>query len=296
MHSTTRQLFKSKTTKDSLILVLLLSLIFITKTYAEEKKSFELPRINVIPIQDSQSKRQYELYIKLPEDYSQNNDKKYPVIYFTDAVWHIELLSAATAFLMEDVILVGISWQKNIEQDLEQEYGAHASRFTDYSFWKKSNPEHPKLQFGQANNHLTFIRNDVFTYIENTYRTDPNNRSYFGYSLGGLFGAYTLLTQPDTYKNYILGSPSVQLLTEGESKVEPKNNNLNANVLITHGDLEKESGEHIKAFVASLKKGNRKNLSIKYVVIEGDHQTAFPLTGIRSVTWLSELKREESKQ
>ena len=185
-------------TKKNSILVFLFLLPFIN-VEASEPKSLELPAIQVIPIIDTQSDRQYELYIKLPEDYAKNKDKTYPVIYFTDALWHVELLSAATEYIMEDVILVGISWQKDIAEDLKQEYGAHVSRFGDYSFKKISNPKHPKIKFGQATNHLAFIRKDVFKYVEENYRTEPNNRSYFGFSAGGLFGTYVLMAQPDTF-------------------------------------------------------------------------------------------------
>lgn len=280
-------------------LLILTSLISLNLVFAQENSTndsqtvdisnLELPRIQVVPIKDTKADRQYELYIKLPEEYSEKNDINYPVIYFTDAMWHIELLSAATEYIIEDVILVGISWQKDIHEDLKQEYGAHASRFSDYSFWKKSNPKHPKLKFGQANNHLAFIRNDVFKYIENNYRTNPNNRSYFGYSLGGLFGAYILLAEPDTYKNYILGSPSVRLLTDDETKIEFKNKKINANVFISHGNLEKGLDEHIKTFVNFLKKRGNENLLIKHASMEGDHQTAFPMTGVQSMNWLSDL-------
>ena len=74
--------------------------------------NFELPKIQVVPITDTNANRQYELYIKLPEAYSENNDKSYPVIYTTDAMWHMEMLSGSTEYMLEDVILVGISWQK----------------------------------------------------------------------------------------------------------------------------------------------------------------------------------------
>ncbi len=257
-----------------------------------EPSYLQLPRIQVIPIQDTKANRQYELYVKLPEEYSENNDIKYPVIYYTDAMWHIELLSAATEYIMGDVILVGISWQKDINEDVKQEYGAHASRFRDYSFWKKTNPKHPKIKFGQADHHLTFMRDEVFEFIENTYRTDPTNRSYFGYSLGGLFGAYTLLTAPDTFKNYILGSPSVQLLADDGTKIEFKNKKINANVFITSGNLEKGLDEQIKAFIQFLEKRGNEDLLIKHALILGDHQTAFPMMGVRSVNWLSDLLKK----
>lgn len=34
-------------------------------------------------------------------------------------------------------------------------------------------------------------------------------RIYAGHSLGGLFGCYTLFTQPDTFSGYVIGSPSL---------------------------------------------------------------------------------------
>lgn len=37
---------------------------------------------------------------------------------------------------------------------------------------------------------------------------------------------------------------------------------------------------------------NDNSLSIESVVVEGNHETAFPMTGVRSVTWLSGLIKE----
>ena len=277
----------------SLLLAFMFLLPFIG-VEASEQKAYEMPRTQVIPIQDTQSSRQYELYIKLPEDYEKNSDKKYPVIYFTDAVWHIDILSAATAYLMEDVILVGISWQKDISETLRKEKGAHVSRHRDYSIRESSNPERQaKYQFGQASKHLNFIRNNVIKTIEKNYRTIPDKRTYFGYSAGGKFGAYILLSQPDTFKNYILGSPSlwrdIPYLSELESNAALKQKGLNANVFISYGTLEKKLGERVEEFITLLKNKNDKSLSLKHEVIEGTHGTAFPLTGVRSVTWLSTL-------
>ena len=260
-----------------------------------ESTYLELPRIQVIPIGDTKNDRQYELYIKLPEGYSENTDMKYPVLYYADAMWHVEILSGAAEFLMENAILVGISWQKDINEDLKKEVGAHVSRYRDYTIIASSNPERQaKYQFGQASNHLTFIRNDVIKYIENNYRTDPDRRSYFGYSASGLFGAYILLAQSDTFKNYILGSPSlggdIPFLSELESALNGKG--LSANVFISYGSLEKELGGHAEQFITMLKNRNDASLILEHVVIEGSHQTAFPMTAVRGVHWLSGFTKE----
>ncbi len=284
--------------KKSLILVFMFLLPFIG-TEASEQKSYEMTGTQVLPIQDTQSSRQYELYIKLPENYGKNNDKKYPVIYFTDADMHIELLSGSTSFLMEEVILVGISYQKDIKEDLKKEVGAYVSRFRDYSISKSSNPERQaKYQFGQASNHLAFIRNDVFKFIESNYQTDPSSRTYFGFSLGGLFGAYTLMTQPDTFKNYILGSPSlwrdIPLLFSLENAAL-KSKASAINLFISNGELEKELSTQVKDFVAKLKNKKYEGLSsINHVVIESSgHSDSFPMVGVRSVKWLSSLTKDE---
>ncbi len=264
----------------------------------EEGTSLVLPQIQVIPIKDTKTERNYELYIELPEDYSENTNKTYPVLYYTDAMWHLEILSTCQEYILENVILVGISWQLDIKEDLKKERGAHVSRFRDYSISKHSNPEiQAKYQFGQAKTHLDFIRDDVIKYVDNTYRTDPNSRTYFGYSLSGEFGAYILMAQPDTFNNYIIGSPTVKdevdYLSELNTKFGPfeasnRNSSLKANVFIAYGSLEEEI-EPIEAFIKLLKDRRDDGLSVLKEVIEGNHGTAFPTTAIRSATWLSSM-------
>ncbi|TVZ14336.1 serine hydrolase [Maribacter sp. MAR_2009_72] len=264
-----------------------------------ETSSFIVPQIQVVPIKDTQTEKNYELYIELPEDYAENPNKSYPVLYYTDAMWHLEMLSGVSEYMLEDVILVGISWQLDINEDLKKEVGAHVSRYRDYSILESNKPEiQAKYQMGQANKHLDFIRNDVIKYINNMYRTDTNSRSYFGYSMGGKFGAYILMSQPDTFNNYILGSPGIKnelaYLSELNSKFGPyeasnKSSSLKANVFISHGSLEDKMVEPIEEFVSLLNDRRDGGLSVHKEVIDGNHQTAFPMTAVRSVAWLSSL-------
>jgi len=264
----------------------------------------ELSHTQVIPIKDTKTGRNYELYLKLPENYSEDSVQKYPVIYYTDAMWHVEILSSSTEFMLEDVILVGISWQIDINEDLKKEAGDHVSRYRDYSISKSNNTEYQtKYQFGQASTHLDFIRNDVIRYIDNNYRTDTDSRTYFGYSLSGEFGAYILLTKPETFDNYIIGSPSIKnevpLLSElntafGSFESTDRNSSLNANVFIAHGSLEKEAAEPIDSLIDILNRRRDDGLSLQKKVIEGDHSSAFPMTAVRSIAWLSKALDHKS--
>ena len=281
--------------KSFFLIILLLPFLTVQASEINETSDFTLPKIQVLPIKDTQADRQYELYIKLPEGYSKHKEKIYPVIYLTDALWQIELLSGATDFLMEDVILVGISWQKDNNEALMKEKGEHVSRNRDYSISKSSNPEvQAKYQLGQASNHLTFIRKNVIKTIEKNYRTDPDNRTYFGFSSGGRFGAYILMAQPDTFKNYILGSPSlwrdIPVLFSLENTAL-KSKALAINLFISYGELEEKLSPHIEDFVTKLKNKKFKGLSsIEHVVIESSgHSDSFPMLGVRSVKWLSNL-------
>lgn len=284
---------KNENMKRFNLFTLVCGLMAVT-AFAQESvsKALELPRIQVVPITDAANDRQYELYIKLPEGYTDTTSIKHPVIYYTDAMWHVEILSGSAEYLTEEAILVGISWQKDIKGELGA-LGAHASRYRDYSIKESSNPEQQaKYQRGQASNHLTFIRTDVIKYVEDNYRTDPDNRSYFGYSMGGKFGAYILLSQPETFKNYILGSPGLNIPDFADLSAKATND-LNANVFISYGSLEKELGGYAEEFISILKSKNDKSLSLQHVVIEGSHQTAFPMTAVRGVTWLAKLVKED---
>lgn len=265
--------------------------------YAAELAALTLPRVHVQPITATQSNKRYELYIKLPENYSEHPEKIYPVIYFTDALWHVEILSGATEFMMDEVILVGISWQKDIAEDLQQQYGAHASRYGDYSFKKITVAAHPKIEFGQADRHLAFIRDDVFKHVEGHYRTQPANRTYFGFSAGGGFGTYVLMAQPDTFKNYILGSPSVG--NDASALFDLANPALSShaaaiNIFISYGELEKEASSRIDAFIREFKSKDYDGVSsLKHIVVESaGHSDSFPLMGVQSITWLANLQNQ----
>lgn len=264
-----------------------------TEIGAREQRPYEIPRTKVAPIRDSKTDRQYELYIKLPERYADNTDTEYPVIYTTDAVWHFDMLSGATEYLMSDVILVGISWQKGLEDERE-----FVSRFRDYTVVKSETAEVPT---GEAGNHLSFIRDDVIKYVENTYRTNPDERTYFGYSLGGAFGAYVLLAEPDTFKNYILGSPalgerSAEYIDELEANTAPQQQELNANVFVSIGELEESEMELTENLLSVLQRRSQSGLMITglEIIEDSDHGGAFPQTVIRSVKWLSQLNGEGS--
>lgn len=251
-----------------------------------QAKPLQIPAIQVVSIEDSATSRDYELYIKLPEKYDPNGDKTHPVIYIADALWHMEIISGSIKYLIKDAILVGVSWEKGIpiQQSRMRDYMPNKYTGADY--------KHPT---GKAYEHLAFFQNNVFKYVESEYKVDPTRRSYFGYSASGTFGSYILLTQPNTFKNYIIGSPATlfgEYFTheyEPISKTIPES--LDANVFVSVGSDESPKYiEHAISLVRFLKSRKASKSQVELRVIESaDHGSAFPASAMQSLYWLAKI-------
>ena len=73
--------------------------------------------------------------------------------------------------------------------------------------------------------------------------------TYFGHSLGGLFGTYALLTAPTTFDCYILSSPSLWWDDEAIFDIERaafQQNGLRSKVYFGIGSLETDAGRRIE--------------------------------------------------
>lgn len=242
--------------------------------------------IEVAPIVETSTNRNFELYIKLPENYEADGDKTYPVIYIADALWHIEIISGTTPHLLKDAILVGVSWEKGKpeQQSRMRDYMPNAYAGKDYD-----------LPTGMAKEHMIFWANDVFNYIENNYQADPLNRTYFGYSVSATFGSYILLTKPNMFKNYILGSPETlfndHLVHEYEPIAPKIPQTINANVFISVGAIESlDRINHAASLAQYLTAKMQTSFRLNFTVFEeANHSTAFPIFAVKSLYWLAEI-------
>ncbi len=99
---------------------------------------------------------------------------------------------------------------------------------------------------GGAKEFLEFIRQELIPFIDNNYPTLKGDRAINGHSFGGLFGLYVLFNKPDTFNNYIIGSPGIAwgneyILKQAETFVA-QNDSLKAKIYMAAGSLE-ETGE-----------------------------------------------------
>ena len=76
------------------------------------------------------------------------------------------------------------------------------------------------IQTGGASKFLKFILDEFIPHISSNYLTDPVERVFYGYSLGGLFGPYTLFHSPETLSKFLIGNLSIQYKNGGIYKSE----------------------------------------------------------------------------
>ena len=89
---------------------------------------------------------------------------------------------------------------------------------------------------------LRFLTQELKPEPETRYAIDADDATFFGSSLGGLFGAWTLLTSPTTFQRYILASPAITWNDEEvwrwEQVCADTRTDLPATVFLSAGELQ----------------------------------------------------------
>ena len=100
--------------KCFLLSFLLLASPAFAQAEAPAPKRYELPNTQVLGIHSERLGRDYELYVWLPPSYASSPDRRYPVIFTTDAPQSFPLMTGLHRRLrasergMQDAIIVGL--------------------------------------------------------------------------------------------------------------------------------------------------------------------------------------------
>jgi predicted alpha/beta superfamily hydrolase len=180
--------------------------------------------------------QEYELQIMLPAGYAGSN-QTYPVLYLMDAQWDFSLATALYGQQYYDgfipsMIIVGVTWGGiNPNPD--------SLRARDYT------PTNEKRlsQSGGADQFLSFMKQELFPYIEKNYRAEKHDRTLMGCSLGGLFTLYALFTQPGLFQRYLAASPAFgwdnEILYQYEKNYAANKSNPPAKLFMCMGGVER---------------------------------------------------------
>jgi hypothetical protein len=155
------------------------------------------------------------IWIRVPASYNEQNEaiQSYPVMYVLDGKTAFFPITGVVSFMSEkdhvnyqipEMIIVGVDTEKRF-RDL-----------TPNASTKQPNGDEAKTpeqklmmqESGGGETFLKFLQEEVFTYVEKNYRTNPY-RIYVGHSLGGLTATYTFLKHPDLFNAAISIDPSL---------------------------------------------------------------------------------------
>ena len=179
--------------------------------------------------------QEYQLHIMLPGGYA-NSNKVYPVVYLMDSQWDFPLMAALYGQQYYDgfippMIIVGVTWG-GIKPNPD------SLRARDYTPTNvKGTP-----QSGGADKFLSFMKEELFPFVEKNYRVNKQDRTLVGCSLGGLFTMYALFTHPEMFQRYVAASPAFrwdnEVLYQYEKKYAANKSNPAAKLFMCIGGVE----------------------------------------------------------
>ncbi|WP_217876444.1 alpha/beta hydrolase [Pseudoalteromonas shioyasakiensis] len=268
-----------------ILLVFVISVLGVSDVSHAEP--FTLPRTNTVLLKDKHTENEYPITIKLPRSYQKQNQKRYPVVYLLDANYSLPIASGASRFMMnsgaiEEVIIVAVGYQKGV--------AGLNSRIYDYTPFEDKNWQR---KTGGASQYLNYLKNTVSPYIEANFRTTQKS-TLVGNSLGGLFAAYTLFTEPSLFSNYIIGSPSVWFKQHSLLALRVVPAGKATKVYIGIGELEESEGEQMVSGARQLaaKINNQSGALVTtnlFVIPQARHATAFPTTITQALDWIYQV-------
>jgi len=263
---------------------------------------YEIPDSEVWDVPDPISKRGYQVFVALPPSYGMQPQRRFPVLYATDADYAFPIIRQLARRLnvegpqVEEFILVGLSYGKGENGGI--------SRQRDYTPTPNGpSTAPPNAIHGQAQAYQKYLRDQVKPFINAHYRTAPAKAIFLGHSYGALLGTQILFTEPGLFSSYILGSPSLWYDKRHALKLEAsyakQNKDLSANVYLYVGAYEAlRKGDRRynqtvdmvadnRALEAALQSRKYPSLKLKSVVLnDEDHLTVAPRGFMQAMKYL----------
>ncbi|MEM9676108.1 MAG: alpha/beta hydrolase-fold protein [Bacteroidota bacterium] len=221
----------------------------------------------------------YTIKVKLPRGY-ESETATYPVLYVTDAETNFGGITYIVQRLIKDqlippMLVVGIAY----DTDYSTFYKLRSRDLTpiedkELTFESNKKPD----PTGGAGDFSKFLSQELFPFIAETYRINPEERALYGHSYGGLFGAYVLLNRPELFNRYLLLSPSLWYYDEMMlEEVNAANLDVEPTQLyMASGEFEGRIDDLQVEFVDRLSARNIENLAIEAEVMDNEtHRTIF---------------------
>jgi predicted alpha/beta superfamily hydrolase len=254
--------------------------------------------------------RDYEIDVALPPSYASSPDRRYPVVFVTDAPYAFPLTRAIAARVsghskeLPEFILVGLGYAKG-----DTPVYSRRRDYTPTPNGDKSDSDMPGRApvFGEAEGYRRFVADEVFPFVAAHWRADMAHRVFAGHSYGSLWGAWVLTTAPSMFEGYVLGSPSLwydrHAMFAREKSWAAAQKDVHANVYLGVGGFETpapKSASHdprysgdfdmvgdTRAFGRALASHRWPGMKVRTDVIAGEnHLTVAPVLVTRGLEWV----------
>lgn len=254
------------------------------------KERTEYPRVAIrdTEVRTLQSKavgREYSINIFFPKDYDKES-KRYPAVYVLDAEYNFGCVTYIARRLIKNedipkVLLVGIAYNTAYEDFYEK-------RFRD------STPEsriHGRSS-GGAEQFTQFIKKELIPFVDQNYRTIPDERTIVGHSITGFYCVYVLFRNPDLFNRYIIVSPSVWfsdgIIFDYEEEFFSNHKDMDASVYLSVGEDESQRMRD-GSIKLSNKLAKREYPHLRFrssLVPEENHRSLFPYAFSRGMRFV----------
>ena len=237
-----------------------------------------LPNTEVRVLQSAFVDQQYQLFIKLPTNYH-SSQEKYPVLYVTDANWYFSCF-CTLSMMLPPMIIVGIGYPTDDFAEIwrirGRDFLAAHNEEDEHRYKEQSGLE---VESGGGDRFLSFIRDELFPFVTQSYRVIEDDRAFFGHSWGGNFGIYTLFQKPDTFNKYVIGAPDLgwdnEVVFEYEKRYSEKYSDLPVKLYLAVGTLDEGVSMHPNVSTlfrlhALLKSHNYKGLEMSFDVLKDE--------------------------
>ena len=243
-----------------------------------------LPSTEVRQLHSSDTGRDYDIYLRLPDGYARDTSRTYPVIYSLDGQWDFKMLDSICSGLAYDqfipeAIIIGITYSGE-----KADYGA--LRAIDYTPVRDAffggGGEGPKF--------LAFLQEQMIPFVESNYRADGSQRVLMGSSFGGTFTLYALFSEPALFHGYIAGSPVVpygnRFAFRQEAEYAASHTDLPVRLFLSVGGAE-ELAHPVQEFMRVLQERGYEGLALETRTVEGEgHASNKPETYNRGLRFL----------
>ena len=252
-------------------------------------KPYRLPGVFQFEFVSRITHEPYRLTVALPFGYSAADTVRYPTVYLLDGEPNLPLAALIQGNMTYDgevpnMILVGVGYQSN------DFMGTVPYRTLDYTPTRddKADSEmtahhHVAMVSGGADNFLRVMKEEVIPFIQQQYKVN-GDRALAGHSFGGLFAAYVLFTQPETFDRYLISSPSLDwdggAIKKMEWKYSTGHRALPARVFISAGGAEPDSMvPDVRALTEALTGRHYQGLAITERIFEDEtHLSVIPFS------------------